>query len=75
MTTEEELAELQRTPGKLDELFQQAGSLLFWGGMAAVVAAIAYAGWTAAPAAASIIAGSSPLPTSPHHCSHGVVVR
>ena len=36
----------------LNPLFQQAGSLLFWGGMAAVVAAIAYAGWTAAPAAA-----------------------
>ncbi len=35
-----------------NDLFQQAGSLLFWGGMAAVVAAIAYAGWTAAPAAA-----------------------
>jgi len=36
----------------LNPLFQQASSLLFWGGMAAVVAAIAYAGWTAAPAAA-----------------------
>jgi hypothetical protein len=36
----------------LNPLFQQAGSLLFWGGLAVVGAAIAYAGWTTAPAAA-----------------------
>lgn len=36
----------------LDPLFSSASSLLFWGGLIAVVAGVAYVGWTAAPAAA-----------------------
>ena len=51
----------------LNELFKQAGSLLFWGGLLAVGAVLGYAAWTAEPARRNVEErlrrASSPTPS------------